>query len=225
MRALLVFVALTIGVSLHGAVVTWGIVQNIAGDSDVSTAGTFTSPAHNYGGTGVGDTTVNGVLFLGTTLPSGGVNGLSVAVPPFTNLSAPYQTLLASATTQLTGMIFSGPTILPGQTYQIEFWVNNSSVNSSSNTVITSGNSVTLSSNTSSTIGGLGQFVLGTFVADTSGRQDFSFAGTLFLSGYQLRNVTVPEPSIEHLLAMGACATALLRRKRHGLVSQFPRVL
>lgn len=59
--------------------------------------------------------------------------------------------------------------------------------------------------------------MIGTFVADAT-TQDIDFQGEIGSStiqnAYQLRNVTVPEPSISSLLIMGSAALLLTRRRQ-----------
>ena len=204
--ALLVIATLSLPAAAHASLIAWGSPQNITGDSDVSTVGTLVV-AYNLGGAGVASTTVNGVTFFG--INGGGNTAGSVAVDPFMGLSAPYQALLSSNTLSGAFVIFG---IVSGQDYQIEFWNNISNVSASSNLVLTSGNSVTLSSNTSSAIGGIGQFVLGTFVGDASNFQTVVVGGNQHTNGYQLR--AIPEPGSTGLLALGVCVSGLFLRSR-----------
>ncbi len=98
----------------QAASITWGAgAQGITGDSNVSTADTFVGALHF--GNLAADTTVNGVTFTGisanliNTITSGNFTltttnpaSLFSATPPspagapFSNLSASYQSLLAS---------------------------------------------------------------------------------------------------------------------------------
>src|SRR5207248_1737751 len=189
---------------------------------DVSTAGMLVG-AFNLGGPGVANTTVNGVTFTGlafsgpspvtsgnfTFSGSGGIfgsTGNSTPMAPFSTLSAPYQALLSSAVTVVSPpplfLTISGLTV--GSQYQFEWWSNNSISVTDLLTTLQAGNAITLQLNTSSTIGGLGQFALGTFTADATSQSMFFFGSSepalVSIDAVQLRNLTpgaatVPEPS------------------------------
>ncbi len=221
----------------HAAVVSWGAAQGIAGDSDVSTAGTLVG-AFNLGGTGVSSPAVNGVTFTGFAVPSGSTNvtsgnfnltspgisfagnSLTTGSAPFSTLSAPYQALLSSAT----GGSGSGPITLNisglaiGQNYQFQWWTNDS-VGLVGTQTATAGNAVTLASNTGG-FGGLGQFAVGTFTADaTSQSIVFTSSNVPLLDAFQLRNLSasaVPEPgsALAGMLALGVCLSGLGARQR-----------
>ena len=230
-RALLAAATLALATTSHAAVVTWGAATNISGDSDVSTAGTLFG-AFNVNGI---TTPVNGVTFQNFLAPVGAnsstTGAFTLSSPAFTNnivfgmggVSPAYANLLgslvgaASATLNINGLV-------AGQTYQFEWW-SNLSANTAlgfPTTTATAGNAVSLGSNPSGQLGGLGQFAIGTFIADASNTQSiaFSSASTVVLNGFQLRAVpavaAVPEPgsALAGLLALGACASGLVRRNR-----------
>lgn len=215
------------------ATVIWGPPQQISGDSDVSTNGSLIG-AFNIGDTGVPSTTVNGVVFGGFPAPGGngssgnftmtpGGNGIFTSntaggstMPPFSNLSPQYQTLLSSYVTPLFSPVtltMSG--LMIGQEYQFQFWSNNSSQQFGYQITATGGgSSITLSSNTKGMEGGRGQHVLGNFVADAA-TQDISFLGDGdggFLNGFQLR--AVPEPQTGILLAMSVLVGLVYLNRR-----------
>ena len=222
----------------HAAVVTWGAPTGITGDSDVSTTGTLVG-AFNIGGPGVANTTVNGTTFTGLALTGNNVtsgnfnlaiatafqnsNSFGSGSAPFSSLSAPYQALLSSAggdgNTPFT-LTMSG--LVTGQTYQFEWWSNNSSVALSTSTTATAGNTVSVLQNTTATFGGVGQFVIGAFIADATTQQVITFGATSsdVLDGFQLRNLSptaaVPEPgsALAGLLALGVCLSGLAGRSR-----------
>ena len=230
-------------ITSHAAVVVWGGATNITGDSDVSTAGTLVG-ALNLGDTGVASATVNGVTFTGVgaanattnTITSGnftlaiGVsnfgtsNTFSAGAAPFSSLSAPYRALLSSAigdgTTPFT-LTMSG--LVTGQTYRFEWWTNDSIAAVNFITTATAGGVVALGSNTTAALGGVGQFAIGTFIADATTQQVITFAegggGSDILNGFQLRQVAaaaVPEPgsALAGMLALGVCLSGLGKRSR-----------
>jgi hypothetical protein len=188
-----------------GAVmITWSAARNITGDTDVDTTGTFLEGL-NLGATGVTDTTVNGQSFTALA-ESFGSNGLGSASSPFSGLSSAYQDLLS---TGITADSFSGPGLKLGDLYEVEFWCNNSSTANSETTTFSDrmGDSVTLSNNTTDTVGGLGQFVIGTFIAD--GNSIFiSGTGDGWVNAFQERHLgpatAAPEPASLTLLGLGA---------------------
>src|SRR5438270_7867015 len=150
------------------------------------------------------------------------ISGLGSASPPFSNLSASYQSLLSSAISSddnntLT-LTISGLTV--GHQYEFEFFLNGSNSAGTDNlrTTASAPNPVSLDDNTSNAIGGTGQYVIGTFNCG-SVNEIISFTGTdstqaPTVNAFQLRDLTVvPEPSTIALLGLGAGIAALRRRK------------
>ena len=106
-----------------------------------------------------------------------------------------------------------------GQTYQFEWWSNVSNSFGGNNlTTATATNSVTL--NVGNVSGSLGQFAIGTFVADATNTQSISFTGGPTgpsINGFELRALSaVPEPgsALAGLLALGVCLGGLAGRSR-----------
>lgn len=221
----------------HAAIITWGLPTNISGDSDVSTAGTLFQAANVGDGT-TPSPTINGVTFPAFVMGSGpsftlgdftlacpswinGYSGYGYGSGPFSGLSSAYQGLLGygnygNAAAVVMTLTITNLTI--GNSYQFQWWVNDSRQVWAGQTVdATAGNSVTLDANTTEAAGGIGQHVLGTFVADgTSQTIDFQGnAGNATLqNAYQLRDITpVPEPASATLLMLGAAALAARRRR------------
>jgi hypothetical protein len=237
----LLFLGLTVIVAFcvvvrtsSAAAIVWDTPQFITGGPDVSTTGTLIG-AFNVGDAGVPGTTVNGVNFQSfaapggngssgnfTMMPGGGgvfnsnTSGGS-ANPPFSTLTPAYQTLLMSYVTPLFSPVtltMSG--LSAGTSYQFQFWSNLSSQMFGYQITATAGNSVTLSSNTDGMEGGLGQWVTGSFIAD-SATQNVTFLGDGdggFLNGFQLRQTAVPEGGTLSLLAIGLAALAWHQRRR-----------
>jgi len=225
--------------------IVWGSPQTVSGDSDVSTTGSLVY-AFTFGGASApSSATVNGVTFLPFTIPSGAVtsattgnvvisespfrlfgsNSFGTASTPFSGLSNGYQAMLGSgayADSSLTITVtLNGLT--NGQQYQLQWWTNNSSNilsifgDSFSNTTATAINSVTLDANTTNTIGGIGQYAIGTFTATgtTQAFQLSEVSGGInpLINALQVR--AVPEPSTYGMALAGlACGGLSMFRRR-----------
>jgi hypothetical protein len=210
------------------ALITWGAAQNIVTDTDVSTAGTLVG-AINAGGAIFGTpavTTVNGVSFdrfdfpgttpvgifssAGITLGTNYVSGNA----PFSLLSADYQNLLQqnfSAFTNPYTLTMSGLDV--GATYAFQWWASDSN-NAGVSTTATAGAVAVLDNNVPNADGGLGQYVVGTFVADAA-TQSVEFVGVF--NAAQLRQLApapvVPEPGTA-LAGLALAGFVGLRRRR-----------
>jgi hypothetical protein len=228
----------------NAATITWGAPTTISGGGDVSTAGTLFDAASN-GGTGVPSTTVSGVTFapfvtngsglafadtsgkMTLTVSSGSVSGGSNfgGGAPFSNLSpAAYQTLLSSASTSFNtlAMTLTINSLTIGNSYQVELWANYSDITAAAplGETVTAGNSTPLIYNTTNLVGGVGQYVIGTFMATASTQQiqltgsgNMAFPGAL-LNAVEVRSLAVPEPSIPGLMISGAACLLAVRRFR-----------
>jgi hypothetical protein len=213
----------------HAANISWGLATNISGASDVSTTGTLIN-AVSLGGP---LETVNGVTFNPTTIVSSDVfsgnfvfasNQLSVvsgSTPIVTPTS--YSALLlggihsatASFSLQITGLT-------PGANYQLELWSNDSSGPSGDNLfAVSQGGSAGLQEDTNPAGGGLGQFVIGAFTADSTGSESITFGqsdpSSDPLNAVQLRQLpSVPEPTtaLFGVATIGACALGRRRKSR-----------
>lgn len=241
----------SLSTTAHAATIVWGSAQLIAAETDVSTNGTLVY-AINFGGISSGapvNTTVNGVTFNGASAASfgGGVFTVSGSTTSYTNneytgssnpfgsLSANYKSLInsniraANANGNAASFTLKLEQLSVGATYAIQIWVNDSrdvSAGGSAATgaFVSAGNAVELDFNSkTSGTGGVGQFVLGSFVADAI-TQDITItsnttgAGRALISALQLRQTAtpVPEPSAAALL-VGVCAlagVAVSRRRR-----------
>ena len=244
------------------SVITFGAAQNIAGDSDVLTDGILVgaysfAAASNAAVNGVtfvtrggGD---NGGSNLQVTTFNKGVTGVyGRNAPPFNALSAGYQTILGS------GLYRDSPATAPayfdlsgltaGNTYEVQFFVNDSRPGTGNrNETLTTGAgkfpnnftasgdpSVTLNFNTTGAEGGLGQYVVGTFVADSTGTASLAATGNIStqVNAIQYRDLgapasAAPEPS--QLAGLGLAAFGVLgllfrARKRTSISAAAPTV-
>ena len=219
------------------AAIVWGTPQNIVGDTDVSTDGTLFASA-NFASSTV---TVNGVVFNAFPITNGGtsassgniaVTGSSFTVSTvsdsggaFAALTTAYKTLLSPALTQ-TGpgnqLSFTLSNLTVGSTYTIQYWVNDSRNNGFGRT--TNVGTQNLQVNVPDTLGGLGQYVSGTFVADASS-QSFTasvgpnapggFGGNFtYANAMQVRVEVVPEPTTIAMLIGAGVGLPVWRLRR-----------
>ena len=175
----------------HAASITWGVATTIAGDTDVSTAGAVVY-AYSQGSAG----TVNGVAFTavnsftswdGGKVTISGLTGTTTSAytggtsTPWNNLSAAYKNILVGGAYGGTGagtITLNNLTI--GKTYLVQVWVNDSrsgaTTTRTETCTSTGGNTVTLAYNSTVAVGGVGQYTIGTFVADATS-QSFILTG------------------------------------------------
>lgn len=233
------------GTTASAAPIVWGSAQNISGDSDVSTSGTLLY-AYNFGLAGPGAvtaTTVNGVEFL----PFQSSNELQQSIvvgnlrlvespgflfaydsfgsanPPYSGLSVAYKALLSQAiyasepgtiTVTLGGLT-------DGQDYSVQWWTNDSSKTYQSLTTASGVTNVTLNPNTTASLGGLGQYVIGTFTASGTSL-DFELTGSVgpdlfnfpMISGLQIRAVPEPSTCIMALAGLACGGFSVWRRRK-----------
>jgi len=229
----------------RAAVINWGAAQNITGSSDVVTTGTLHASA-NFWSTGTsagsGNITVNGVQFDGFQSPRSpsvpGSTSLTVGnitltgtspeagnqnLQGFTDVGGPvsYNNLLNQlayvvnlSTTGTMGVSVGGLT--NGAQYLIQYWVNDSRGGGpATRTTLVDGN--ILDVNTSDNLGGLGQYITGTFTANST-TQSFQVTGGVgsvaYANAMQVRLLAVPEPTqMVSLAAIGAALGAWRLRK------------
>ena len=182
--------------------ITWGTATTIAGDSDVSTTGTFKYAYH----WNTGDQTVNGVTFTGTTSYTAGGGDVDLSNfyanhPDFTSTSAPFVNLTTAYKATLSGSPYNqGATVTVtlknltiGNSYAVQVWMEDARTAGSGRTAtLTSsgGNSVVLDYNSTDADGGVGQYSIGTFTA-YSATQNFTIAaaGSAQLNALQVRDL------------------------------------
>jgi len=209
----LVWLALVAGFHLSattafGASITWGTPNTISSEADVYTNG---AGLYAYTG-GTTATIVNGVSFTagnsgtiwgGVSLSGFGTDnqtafGLGSNVSPWSTLSAAYKTVLAGGAY---GGVSAGTVTLNGLTsghlYSVQIWANDNrgggETTRSETASSTGGNTVTLAyeANQATAGGGVGQYAVGTFVANSSS-QSFtltpSASGSVQLNAIQVRD-------------------------------------
>jgi len=232
--------------------IAWETPQGIASDGDVLTTGSLVY-AYNIGDAGptgaVSATTVNGVTFAAFGVPRGGVQSVTVGhltltespydlypydsfgstSAPYSGLSTAYKTLLdqaVSASAPGTITVTLGG-LTNAQAYSVQWWTNDSSLTYGSLTTASGVSSVTLDPNTTDTVGGLGQYVIGSFTASGT-TQSFTLTGSAghdpnfdfpMISGLQVRTASAPVPEIGpaglgSVLALVTGALGLLERRR-----------
>jgi len=198
---------------VEGATISWRSVQTISGDNDVNNQGVLVK-ALNLGGWA---TTINGVTFAqftpvaATTVTSGATagditissvshlwNGSAAAVfggttPPFAGLSTSYQNLLNTCLfNDETSTTYSIQGLSIGKAYLLQLWINDSrniaSVWTRTNNFSAVNSSGAVGYNFQHASGGVGQYVIGTFVADST-TQTISVSGNSNsqVNAYQLR--------------------------------------
>lgn len=182
--------------------VTWQTPAAISGASDVSTQGTFFGSWAPYDGN-ANTLPVNGVIFEGnatlpgfsSSFPQNDQSGYNAYNNPGTP-NANYNTLLQTAAYAGSG---SGTIVMtwsntPGHTYLIQIWANDGRGNGRTETF-------TGGANTSGSLDfgdAPGQYIIGTYVADSSGSQTITLSGAGSANGdypqinlLQVRDITV----------------------------------
>jgi hypothetical protein len=227
------------------ATINWSTAQNITGtaSNDVVTTGSLFASANFYQttGSGSGNVTVNGVQFAGfqspTATPASGPTSLTVGnitltgtspltdyvnVQGFTGAGGPasYNGLLNQLafvyntnTTGTMGVSVGGLT--NGAQYLIQFWVNDSRGVAATRTSLVDGN--TLAVNTTQTTGGFGQYITGTFTANST-TQSFQVTGGVgqvaYANAMQVRLLAVPEPETLAMAGVGVASAVMGRELR-----------
>lgn len=204
-----------IAAAASAADITWQTPLTISGASDVSTLGTYFGSWTPY--SYVAPLTVNGVTLSsdlpGATQTFDNAGGTGTYASPGT-ADANYNSLLTSALFGNTAgpytVSWNGMT--SGDTYQLEFWVNDSrNIGGLRTETITGGanTSANLSYGSNPDGTGPGQYIIGTFVADVTGSQAISMLASGYAPSPQMdmilvRDITpAPEPSTLAVLAGG----------------------
>lgn len=189
------------GLPASAAIINFKPAVTCAGDTDVLALGQGLF-AYNNSPQG---TTINGVAFTtatGQTSTIGGGNvtlaGFTTSLPRnFAGTAAPYTSLSAAYTNLVCGGVYNSTVaagkvgtvtlnnLIPGHDYALQLWANSSGANSLTETIYdgVGGATNTLSLNTTGVGGGLGQFIVGTFIADSSS-QNFTLDEGAASSGF-----------------------------------------
>ncbi len=241
-----VLLTLAVGAATaSAATITWQAPSNIVSSSDVVTTGDF-DRAINYNGD---PQTVNGVTFAYGKNPANPFTiGNTTLSSPLTNISVSdgagnggdwaalassdpsYSRILeghvyadgGGAYTPLT-LTLNG--LVEGTDYLFQAWMNDSR----SGSLVTREQTFTGGANTSADLAfnvpqaanGLGQFIIGTFTADSSLSQTITINGVAgdvnvaAIAAFQLRSLPVPEPGTVGLLAFSLTAILAVRRRRN----------
>ena len=209
--------------------VTWRTPVTISGTSDVTTQGTYFGSWAPQDGS-ANTLPVNGVTFQGfSDLPYLTVGptfdaGYNFYGSPGTSDNN-YNTLLQSARYSNTGnqpATFSWSGMTPGHLYLVQFWVNDARATGPRSETITGGantsNPLNYGSNPDGT--GPGQYIIGTFVANSSRGQTLSMNA---VSGpnpqinlFQVRDVT---PRITSIVVNGTSLTVTATGPANGAVA------
>lgn len=218
----------TCAFTASAANINWQTPQTISGATDVSTAGTFFgswAPGNDWGGSDRADFfPVNGVTFAayGTDGVNFNFSGAGINMDRYNGFANPgtadanYNHLLQTAMfnwnaggSSLT-VGWSGLTV--GNNYLVQAWLNDGRGGQSGSSLLTGG------ANVSGPVfignGAPGQYIIGTFVAD-SVAQSFTMSPGIMMNLVQVRDLTtvVPEPSAMALAGLGAATLFGLRRK------------
>ena len=185
--------------------VTWQAPVTISGASDVNTLGALYgtwAPGDDWGGGQVADNyPVNGVTFA--AYGSGGANfgfsGAGINMDRYNGFANPntadanYNYLLQTAmfnwNASSSSIIVAWGNMTPGNTYLVQFWLNDGRSNQPGSSTFTGG------PNTSSPVAignnAPGQYIIGTFVADSSRSEGVTMAPGIMLNLVQVRDITV----------------------------------
>lgn len=187
------------------ATISWGPAMQITGDRDILTEGVLLE-ADAAGSAAAA--TVNGVTFAAWTGSSTYVvpgpagfgfqsSGFNAATPPFSNLSAAYQSLLSAGLTNNGSVTLTLSNLTVGDQYEVQVWANDAGGNSGGETV---DSQTTLFYDNGGVSGEPGSYAIGTFVADGT-TQVITFApangaSEAIINALQLRTVPAGTPLV-----------------------------
>lgn len=227
-------------IAAHAQTITWQAPQVISGTSDVVTSGTYFGSWAPYDGS-ANTLPVNGVAFQGfsdlpglSTTFSGGQGGYNGFGSPGT-ADANYNALLqyGQYANGSGSSVIDWGGMTPGDTYEIQFWVEDTRGTTGARWENLSGGDIGLTSygtDTSDAIGyssplfsgnaSPGYYITGSFVADSTGSEEIQLTAwggspDTQVNLFQVRNITpVPEPSSAAFLAGGGAFLAWFFRRR-----------
>jgi PEP-CTERM motif len=196
--------------------ITWQAPMSISGPSDVSTLGTYFGSWAPHGST----LAVNGVTFMANSdLPGLGTsfdNSTGSGTFPAPGITDPnYSTLLSAGAfgNNPTSYSFNWNGMTSGDVYLVELWVNDGrNIGETRTETATGGANTSQALSYGSDGSGAGQFITGTFTADSTGSETISLNPfstganpSAQLNLLEVRDITVvPEPSSLALIAAGA---------------------
>jgi hypothetical protein len=189
--------------------ITWQTPVTIAGAADVSTWGALYgtwAPGNDWGGGNRADYfPVNGVTFAayGTDGANFGFSGSGINLDRFNGFANPntadgnYNYLLQTAVFNWnagsSSMTVSWTNMTPGNTYLVQFWLNDGRNGHPGTSTFTGG------ANTSAPVAigdnAPGQYLIGTFVADASRSESVILSPGIMLNLVQVRDIT-PKPDV-----------------------------
>ena len=219
MALLATLVTILLPTAASGASITWGTPTTMAGDTDVSTAGSLLY-AYDASGTAA---TVNTVPFAaasgssawgaGVTFSSGWSGSTTTAYGsgsgnPWNGLSSAYRIALEGGTYGgASAATLTLNNLTTGHAYQVQVWVvdTRGAEGTRTETVTsTGGNTVTLAYNSTGTNGGVGQYTIGTFTASAT-TQTITLTGNSSsqLNAIQVRDQTTPANGVWNTTTSG----------------------
>lgn len=189
--------------------ITWHTPVTISGASDVSTLGALYgtwAPGNDWGGGNRADYfPVNGVTFAayGTDGANFGFSGAGINLDRYNGFANPntadgnynylMQTAVFNWNAGSSSMIASWSNMTPGNTYLVQLWLNDGRGGQLGTSILTGG------TNTSDPVaigdGAPGQYIIGTFVADSSRSESVIMSPGIMLNLVQVRDIT-PKPDV-----------------------------
>lgn len=201
-------IAVLLPCAAPAANITWGTPTTISGASDVSLVGTLHgswAPGNDWGGSDYADLfPVNGVTFkaYGTSGINFGFSGSGINLDRYNGFADPgtadanYNHLLHTAVfnwnSGSSDVTVTWDGLITGHSYFVQAWLNDGRGGQSGTSTFTGGTNV--SAPVAIGNGAPGQYITGTFVAD-SGSQSFTMSPGIMLNLLQIRSTTVT-PSV-----------------------------